>query len=213
MTEDLWHCKFCGKSQRQVKKIITGGTDRVESVAICDECIELCMQILSEENFEFAQLDVTPKDIITTMAFRPVFTRRRFRKKRRHCFYLGPFREPFNTIYAQQIVAALTKEGVTVSRADEIYSTDVIIEDIWEGINTAHFIVADVTDKNPNVLYEIGMAHTIGKPVLIISQSIDDIPFDLRHRRCVVYEYTPPGCEKLRKELISTAQFILGKRP
>lgn len=206
-------CDFCRKSQRQVKKIIQGpeisGTDK--NAEICDECVELCLEIFMEDGHEFADVRVAPKDVIELMSFRPVFQRRIFAQRPSHCFYLGPFREPFNTIYAEQIVPALLGEGVTTQRGDEIYSADVVIEDVWEGINTAHFLVADVTGKNPNVMYEIGMAHTVGKPVLIISQSLDDIPFDLRHRRCVIYDYTPPGCRALTGELARTARYILAR--
>jgi len=76
---------------------------------------------------------------------------------------------------------SLNKIGLNVERGDEIFGTQPIIEDIWESINSSEFIVADVTGKNPNVMYEIGMAHTVGKAVVIMTQNIDDVPFDLRH--------------------------------
>jgi len=73
---------------------------------------------------------------------------------------------------------------------------------------SSEFILADVTGKNPNVMYEIGMAHTIGKPVIIITQQIDDVPFDLRHYRCIVYEYTPRGCKDLERKISGTLRFL-----
>jgi nucleoside 2-deoxyribosyltransferase len=92
-----------------------------------------------------------------------------------------------------------------------VFSTDVVIEDVWEGINSSTFVIADVTGRNPNVMYEVGMAHTVGKPVLLMTQTMDDVPFDLKHRRCVVYEFTPRGCERLEKAIVRTADFVSGR--
>jgi hypothetical protein len=60
-------------------------------------------------------------------------------------------------------------------------------------------------------MYEIGMAHTVGKPVIIITQKIDDVPFDLKHHRCIIYEYTPRGCAKLEERLSATIRFLKNK--
>ena len=101
--------------------------------------------------------------------------------------------------------------GALAKRADEIFGTDPIIDDIWEAINSAALIVADVTGRNPNVMYEIGMAHTVGKPVLIVTQAIEDVPFDLRHYRCITYDYTPRGCSELEQRLRATITFLKPK--
>ncbi len=66
---------------------------------------------------------------------------------------------------------------------------------------TLTWTAADLTDKNANVFYEVGICHAIDKPVLLMAQSIDDVPFDLRHRRILLYEYSPRGCKKLEKAL------------
>ncbi|MEV6226930.1 hypothetical protein AB0L88_03430 [Saccharopolyspora shandongensis] len=218
MTEiklDLYCCSFCDKPQRKGKTIVTKDTNapkgqRSSTVAICDECIELCTEILAEQNFKFAKLSVLPKDVIELLGIKPIFSGRTFHSREKHCFFLSPFEDPFDTIYKEHVAPTLDKVGISVERGDEIFSVDVIIEDIWKAINSAAIIVADVTGKNPNVMYEIGMAHTVGKPVLMISQSIEDVPFDLRHRRCIVYEYTPPGIRKLEEKLESTLEYVLG---
>jgi nucleoside 2-deoxyribosyltransferase len=208
-------CDFCGKSQKDIRKMIaTSDTPLArarKNAAVCDECIELCLEILLEEEHNFEAHVIVPKDTMSLLNdLRPIFGRPREKAREKHCFYLGPFKEPFNTVYTDHISSALRSKGVSTERADEIFSTDVIIEDIWKGINSASLVVADVTGKNPNVLYEVGMAHTVGKPVLLMTQSMDDVPFDLKHRRCLVYEYTPRGCKKLESELISTANIVLG---
>ena len=65
-----------------------------------------------------------------------------------------------------------------------------ILEDIWQSIHAATFIVADITGRNPNVLYELGIAHTLAKPVLILSKNSADIPIDLATRRVLLYGQT-----------------------
>jgi ClpX C4-type zinc finger len=210
MTKDKngrYYCDFCRKSQKDVKKLISDMT-RAPYPAICNECIEMCLEILIEENMELSTFRLMPKDVVQIMGFHPVFSRRSFAPEGDTCFYLGPFAEPFTTIYKEHIDPIFKKYNFAISRADEIFSTDIVIEDVWAGINSSSIIVADVTGKNPNVLYEVGIAHTVGKPVLMISQSADDIPFDLRHRRCVIYEYTPPGCRKLEDGIRQTIQYF-----
>jgi len=66
-------------------------------------------------------------------------------------------------------------------------------------------IVADCTGKNPNVFYELGIAHTLGKPVIIITQSARRYPFDIKHIRYIQYEYTPGGLKSFEKKL---AEFL-----
>jgi len=84
-----------------------------------------------------------------------------------------------------------------------------LTSDIWEKINRARFIVADLTGKNPNVFYEVGLAHAIGKDVILITQSMDDVPFDLKVLRCIVYSFTPRGMKELENRLIQTIRKIM----
>jgi len=62
--------------------------------------------------------------------------------------------------------------------------------------------------KNPNVFYEIGIAHTLGKQTVLITQRLADIPFDLRHLRVIPYEYTPKGMQKFETSLTETLRFV-----
>jgi len=195
-------CSFCDKSRLEVAILIVGG-----DAYICDKCIETAVNISEQEGINFT---FTKKNIeidLTSLGVKPKFGKIQFIIKQNHCFYLCPFIEPFNTIYKDHITKSLKLAGFTVNRADEIFGTQPIIEDIWEEINSASIIIADVTGKNPNVMYEIGLAHTVGKPVIIVSQSIDDVPFDLRHYRCIIYEYTPRGCQYLEDSISNTLKF------
>ncbi len=75
------------------------------------------------------------------------------------------------------------------------------MDDIRTSIESADLIIADLTGKNANVFYEVGICHAIEKPVLLLAQSMDDVPFDLRHRRVLLYSYSPRGCKRLELSL------------
>jgi hypothetical protein len=83
------------------------------------------------------------------------------------------------------------------------------MDDITRSIEKAKIIVADLTGRNPNVFYEVGIAHTLNKTVLLLAQNIEDVPFDLRHRRVLLYEYSPRGCKKLENEISKNINSLL----
>ena len=143
----------------------------------------------------------------------PIFEGREFLINEQLVFVLSPFIEPFNTIYSDHIKPSIENiDGLSCLRADDIYDNRSIIEDIWRCTNEARIIISELTGRNANVFYETGIAHTIGKEVILITQSMDDVPFDLKHLRCIVYEYIPRGIKNLEDNLKSTALNILARR-
>jgi hypothetical protein len=91
--------------------------------------------------------------------------------------------------------------GLACERGDDVFGGNVVMDDIRASIETAALVVADLTGRNANVFYEVGIAHAINKPVLLMAQSIEDVPFDLRNRRVLLYEYSLPGGKLLEKRL------------
>jgi hypothetical protein len=69
----------------------------------------------------------------------------------------------------------------------------------------------EVNNIFQNVFYELGLAHAFGKKVLLLAQSIEDVPFDLRHRRVCLYNYSPKGCKELEKEIVEHIRAILNE--
>ncbi|MCA9886636.1 MAG: hypothetical protein KC708_26880, partial [Anaerolineae bacterium] len=65
----------------------------------------------------------------------------------------------------------------------------------------SQLIIADCTNRNANVFYELGMAHTLNKSVIMLTQNMKDIPFDIRHLRVIEYKYTPPGMRVFENSL------------
>lgn len=103
-------------------------------------------------------------------------------------FIIMPFADKYNNIY-EIIKDTCTKRSISISRADEISEPGPIINQIFKAIDEASFIIAEVGDQNPNVFYEVGVAHCLSKPTLLLAQSntIKNLPFDIRHQRILVY--------------------------
>jgi hypothetical protein len=95
----------------------------------------------------------------------------------------------FDSIYKP----AIEQAGLQALRADdEIFATGKIMDQTWRGIRAADVLVAELTSKNPNVFYELGLAHALEKPVVLVSSNQEDVPFDLRHIRVILYDQTDP---------------------
>ena len=103
------------------------------------------------------------------------------------CFVLMPFDTRFKIVY-QTIVGALRKLGVTCTRADDPQISQPIFDRIITGIRSAEFLIADLTGRNANVFYELGIANVHTKKILLLAQNIKkDVPFDLQHFFCFTY--------------------------
>lgn len=113
-----------------------------------------------------------------------------------------PLSKDFQEVY-DSIKLSCKDANMECQRADDIWKNSVIIQDIFELIHSSGIVVADFSTRNPNVFYEVGIAHTLGKHVIPIAQSMDDIPFDLRHHRVLVYLNNTEGRTELRKTLSS----------
>jgi hypothetical protein len=109
------------------------------------------------------------------------------------CFVMQPFASPHGDYYEKIFKPAIDKTGLKPVRADaDIFGTGKIIDQIWRGINAATVLVAELTTRNANVLYELGLAHALKKPVVLVSSNQPDVPFDLHHIRVIYYDVTDP---------------------
>jgi hypothetical protein len=106
-------------------------------------------------------------------------------------------------VYSKVVKPILEMHGFTCVRGDEILGVGSIVEQIKDAIQSCDLVVCDLTFENPNVFYELGIAHTLGKATLMISQTGADIPFDVTHMRVVPYEDTKIGLLDLREALVA----------
>lgn len=102
-------------------------------------------------------------------------------------FVIMPFNEKFDDIYQIGIKQTAKKSGVNAYRLDEELFDEGMLDKIYKEIETSDFIIADLSDKNPNVFYELGYAHAIGKLCILTTKDAFNIPFDLKHKRHIVY--------------------------
>ena len=123
-------------------------------------------------------------------------------EKKEFCFTIMPFGGYFDGYYKTIYKPAIEELGLESKRADDIYKASAIIQDIWDLTKHSKIILADLTTQNPNVFYELGLAHAIAKPAVLIAETMDDVPFDLRHLRVITYDRRDPNWGNLLSDKI-----------
>lgn len=123
-------------------------------------------------------------------------------------FVLMPFDSRFDDIYKFGIKEPAGHLGVLAERVDEQIYSEGILDRIYRQIELADVIIADMTGQNPNVFYEVGYAHAKGKLCILLTSSADDIPFDLKHRRHIVYS---ESITTLKERLIEEITWARGE--
>jgi len=116
-----------------------------------------------------------------------------------------PFGGWFDEYYTEIFCPAIRGAGLVPKRADDLYRPSAIVHDIWSYTRRCRLILADLTGKNPNVFYELGLAHAIAKPAILVTESINDVPFDLRALRVIEYDKNSPVWGEALREKIQTA--------
>ncbi|UCE08082.1 MAG: SUMF1/EgtB/PvdO family nonheme iron enzyme, partial [bacterium] len=122
-------------------------------------------------------------------------------KKRKLCFVLMPFKDEMKEVYRKAIKPACEQAGFNCLRVDELKGAFNINRKIIQHIFTSDAIVADLTDRNPNVFYEMGVAHAIDNKTIMIIQKKDPMPFDVSTYHSIQYEQSEVGLEKLKRTI------------
>jgi len=118
-------------------------------------------------------------------------------------FVLIPLREEFNDLFENGIKSVAEDLKLCCEKADTITHTDVNLNNICENIIKSKCLIADLTGGNPNVFYEVGLAHALDKKVILIAQNRSDVPFDLKGTRNIEYKDAINLKSQLRNTLIS----------
>lgn len=121
-------------------------------------------------------------------------------------FVIMPFADEFDAVYSQLIVPPLEEAGYEVRRADTEFNQRNILCDIVQGIAHADLIVAEITVQNPNVFYELGLAHGLRIPTVLVTQSMENVPFDLRSYRIIRYSTHFEDTETFFEDLRQVAE-------
>jgi len=151
--------------------------------------------------------------ITNIIQINPLFGPASYSVNERLAFVLMPFDEDLKRVYTSIIKPTVEAEGLVCHRADDFRTNKMIIQDIWKAICEARVIIADLTNLNPNVMYELGLAHTVGKETILIYQLSEGeypkFPFDLSHIRRIEYKNDAVGGKKLERDLSDTLKSIL----
>ena len=100
-------------------------------------------------------------------------------------FVIMPFGEGFDEVYGLFVAETLRKAGNDVVQPDDVRTQQNILKDIITGLASADLIVAHLSDNNPNVYYELGVAHGLRQTTVLLTQNLDELPFDLRSYRVI----------------------------
>jgi hypothetical protein len=177
--------------------------DTYESLKSLDFAVDLLRRIEGTRSFY--------QDVgVDLDRLRLLINRQQARKQRKSnpfVFVLMPFREEHFVIYERTVKPTLESLGCKVEHAKDAHTVERIVDAIYSQIARAQFIVADTTGKNPNVFYEIGYAHALGKKVILLVQDAQDIPFDIAGLRHI--QYKPQALHALAVDLRATANSLL----
>lgn len=145
-----------------------------------------------------------------TMSVEPLFGVPRDPATPCDVFVLMPFNEDMRPVYELHIKAVVKKLNLVAARADDFYTARAFVLDIWDAICDAKLVIGDCTGRSPNVFYEIGLCHAVGKTVVLIAQDDGDVPADLRHIRYIKYTRGKQGMCEFEDSLSKTIAKELG---
>jgi hypothetical protein len=132
------------------------------------------------------------------------------KSSRPRAFVVMQFAEPYDTFYKEVIQNQAEAAGFDVIRIDEKAGPGVIFQDIQREIEQAEIVIAEITPANPNVFYELGYAHALGKPTILLARREAELPFDIRSFRVVFYNDTIGGKVEVERNLQRHLEAIAG---
>jgi hypothetical protein len=215
-----WYSKYIGEIRHilnEIHKFIGADMALNNSFKALRQALEPILDINSSTTDKYSSIpivkekwDFFKKELEDKIrAEYDVFPLRSFDVDEKLCFVLMPFTKPFKLLYTKVIKPVVTKCGLKCRKADDIFGPKPIMHDVWRHINMARIIIADLTGRNTNVFYEVGIAHTLAKRVILLTQSEEDVPFDIKHIRHIAYTNDSKGRKKLKVELSKSIREIL----
>jgi hypothetical protein len=170
---------------------------------IIQEWFDIDEKLASE--LESRHLDTMSSESLTKLAID--ITSILLRQLKRRCFVMMPFSPRCSSLYEMAIKPGIENAGYIPVRTDRLDLVGNVMAVLRASINASACALAVITGKNPNVMYELGLAHAMDKPVILLSEytknrKITRLPFDLRHE--YVIGYAADDVDELRAAIIST---------
>jgi hypothetical protein len=161
---------------------------------------------------EFISTEINEVDAIQQITFTPsVFKIPKKPTNSKLISVMMPFSPAYRGTY-EAIKKVADYMELECLRADDIWENSTFIQDIFDLIFCSRIVIVDFSERNPNVMYETGIAHTLGKVVIPITQSINDIPSDLGHHRALKYLPNDEGYRNLSNELYKRIKTIMDEK-
>jgi formylglycine-generating enzyme required for sulfatase activity len=130
------------------------------------------------------------------------------------CLVLIPTSDESIQLYEDVIKPTITGLGLSCSSADELLGPRPVVESVWEHCEKARVIIAELTGCDPSVFYQAGYSHAFdSRKVIFITQDITQLPFDVGHFQCIVYDPRPRGIKKLKSWLKQSIEAVLAEEP
>ena len=187
----------------------------VEALAdqIADKTAARLAALQSQQQQQLAEQAVKVSEALRLWPGELVFGRP-IKRKQFECdvFVIMPFAAEFAPVYTDVIRPCAAALNLRLLRGDELSSSGgSVMEEVWAALNACRFVIADISRGNDNVFYELGIAHTLNKPAILVTQAAapEDVPFDIRHLRYVRYIPTPDGLTRLLVDLQTAASRLL----
>jgi hypothetical protein len=205
-------CSFCRKSSNNTYRMIAGppSPSGEYDLFICDECINVCVKIMVEEMDAPLWIPVVSQHspFAEYLGTKRNFPSAKTTNRSWNIAYLAPHNKEFDAIFSAQIAPLAAQNSLEIIRIPPVYGKQKSISGIMKNVYEAVILIVDVSGKDPNVLYVLGMAHLIGKPLVILSQDPADIPIDLKKDRQIIYENTTGGLKTIGYYLSHIFEFV-----
>lgn len=130
-------------------------------------------------------------------------------------FVVMQFGHNYDDLYQDVIKKVCETNGYTVYRADEGLGTGLILNDIITAIKNSALVIADITPDNPNVFYEVGFAHALNKPTILLNEKNqrEKLPFDISGFRTIFYDNSIGGKKLVEEKLTQFIKNINSNKP
>lgn len=122
-------------------------------------------------------------------------------KAKSHVFVAMPFSKELEDVFFFGIQSPVNTAGLLCERMDMVAFTGDILDKVKARIESAALVIADLTGANPNVYLEVGYAWGKGRPTLLLSKKTEELKFDVRGQRCIVYDSIFDLANKLNQDL------------
>lgn len=116
-------------------------------------------------------------------------------------FMIMPFERSLDAVYTQVVKPTVESLNLSIKRGDDPFTSKDIMYDVWSMLNACKVVIADCTRRNANVFFELGMAHTLGKPVIMLTQNLKELPYDVIGKRAIEYDIAFNHIEQLKENL------------